>query len=182
MRQCERTSLLTGGADAGPYGRPRPTVVNEDVRPSIGIALDEARGGRPERHKASVRGDCRLHAVAEDLTTVGVDAHPVGVTRIAVVDEHVRAPIAVRANDVGGRRNKRDVPTRPGDRHSPAAYFQLATSTIEVDTACRPPAHVAHKDVVLPIGVASDKIGSEAAECHAATVRRKAGVALNITL
>src|SRR4051794_14890975 len=121
MRQCERASLLTGGADAGPYGRPRPTVMDEDVRPSIGIALDEARGGRPESHKTSAGRDCRLHAVAEDLPTVGVDAHPIGLTRFAVVDEHVRASVGVSADDLAGRRGKRDVLTRPGNRHSPAA-------------------------------------------------------------
>ena len=81
----------------------------EHVGEAVRIRADEVRGEGEERDVAPIGRDRWDDALVVALVSVGADPQPLGLARDAVVHEHVGEAVRVRADEVRGEGDERDV-------------------------------------------------------------------------
>ena len=156
--------------DAHPGGPTGPPVVNEGVVESVRVARHQVGGPAAEGHEAAVRRDRGIVGVRVRLLPCGVQAHPRGLARQAVVHEAVDVSVGVARHQVVGPALEGHVATVRGDRGPAAVAVALAPRGVDAHAGGLARVAVVHVDVELRVGVPRHELAG-GAEGHVATVR-----------
>ena len=97
-------SLATKAISANSFNKICLSIMDEDVRLSIGIVIHQVAGLWSESHIAAISTNVRPVTVSTSrLTITAVDVNPFSKTCLSIMDEDVRLSISIVIHQVAGR-------------------------------------------------------------------------------
>ena len=123
-------------------------VMNEDVRPAIGVDTDQVAGRRAKSDITAVgRDDGIVVGCIISLCAIRGDGDTRGLPGLSVMNEDVRPAIGVAADQVAGRRVKSDITAIGRDVGMKGTIIPLCAIGGDGDTCGLPSLPVMNEDV-----------------------------------
>ena len=149
--------LVPGAVHAHPFGGAGPPVIDEHVRPPVGVPGHEVGGVGSEGDEAAVGAD---HGTAATPVVVDdIHAHSFGGAGLTVMHEHVLSPIRVPGHEVGGVRDEGHEAAIGADRRPAARPVPLVPGAVHTDPLGDAGRPVEDKHVDDPVRVPGHEIG-----------------------